>query len=200
MRLRMSTECPQLTLSVSLSLPHVPLLAPPSLPQTAMAPLQSNPLPSRRCPVTAMAPPQSNPLPSRRSTTAMALPLPQLITAMVLPPQPPPRLLMNTSLPVRMSPPPSPTPPPMTPASGQTSQTRSGLRTVLAPASLTATARQASRTRSSQTTAAWTATAAPPHMTPPQCPVCQVMRLHCEESEKNILLETLRKKYPSIVP
>lgn len=132
-------------------------------------------------------------LPLPQLKTALALPPPQLITAMVLPPQPPPRLLMNTSLPVRMSPPPSPTPPPMTPASVQTSQTRSGLRTVLAPASLTATARQASRTRSSQTTAAWTATAAPPHMTPPQCPVCQVMRLHCEESEKNILLETLRK-------
>merc|ERR1712222_222997 len=118
-------------------------------------------------------------LPLPQLKTALVLPPPQLITAMALPPQPPPRLLMNTSLLVRMSPPPSPTPPPMTPASAQTS--------------LTATARQASRTRSSQTTAAWTATAAPPHMTPPQCPACQVMRLHCEESEGNILLETLRK-------
>merc|ERR1719323_958927 len=155
--LRMSTECLQLIPLLYLSPPLGPQPVPPSppQPQTAMAPHQSNPLPSRRCPVTAMAPPQSNPHPSRRLTTVMALPPPQLTAAMAPPPQaPPPPLLMNTSLPVRMSPPPSPTPPPMTPASVQISQTHSGLQTVLAPASLTATAHPASRTRSSKTTAA----------------------------------------------
>merc|ERR1719223_652725 len=191
--LRMSTECPELTPSLCRSLPPAPLpLLPsplltvtvlpsplliamalpnplqvlPSPPLIAMAlpnPLQVLPNP----PQTVTAPPQFSPHPSRRLTTAMVLP--------------PHQLLMNTSPPVRMSPPPSPTPPPMTPASVQIP---SGLRTVLGPASLIVTARPASRSRSSVTTAAWTAMGEPHPMTPRRCPACQVMRFHCEETEE----------------
>merc|ERR1719215_679571 len=141
-------------LLIAMALPN-PRQVLPNPPLIAMAlpnPLQVLPNP----PQTVTAPPQFSPHPSRRLTTAMVLP--------------PHQLLMNTSPPVRMSPPPSPTPPPMTPASVQIP---SGLRTVLGPASLTVTARPASRTRSSVTTAAWTAMGEPHPMTPRRCPACQ---------------------------
>merc|ERR1719350_1208727 len=157
----MSTECPQLTPSHCQSPPPAPL---PLLPSHLLTALPSPLLIAMALPnlhqvlpnphQTATAPPQFSLHPSRRLA-------------------PPPQPLMNTFLPVRTSPPPSPTPPPMTPASVQTFQIHSGLRTVLGPASLTVTAHPASRTPSSATTAAWTAMAAPHHMTPRRCPACQ---------------------------